>query len=114
MAKKTTFYIAGPVSGVNRYWEPFDKAEQELTRRGYVVLNPTRLPSDLPEDRIMPICLAMVDAADAVLLLPGWEKSEGAKIEKLYAERLGKSVVPLAEFNRSVDVFMDIFGRTKK
>lgn len=114
MAKKTTFYIAGPVSGVNRYWEPFDKAEQELTRRGYVVLNPTRLPSDLPEDRIMPICLAMVDAADAVLLLPGWEKSEGAKIEKLYAERIGKSVVPLAEFNRSFDVFMDIFGRTKK
>lgn len=34
----------------------------------------------------------MVNAADAVLLLDGWEQSTGATIEKLFAEYQGKKI----------------------
>ena len=44
------------------------------------------------EDAYMPICLSMLDAADAIYMLRGWENSDGAKLEKSYAEYQGKTV----------------------
>jgi len=40
----------------------------------------------------MRICLSMIDSADGIYLLPGWEDSPGAQIEKAYAEYTGKFV----------------------
>ena len=40
----------------------------------------------------MPICLAMLDAAGAVYMLEGWERSHGALIERSYALYQGKAV----------------------
>jgi nucleoside 2-deoxyribosyltransferase len=36
------------------------------------------------------VCLAMVDSADAVLSLPGWDESDGACLERRYALYTGK------------------------
>ena len=40
----------------------------------------------------MRICFSMIDSADGIYLLPGWEDSPGAQIEKAYAEYIGKFV----------------------
>ena len=41
----------------------------------------------------MKICTAMIDNADAMLMLPNWEDSHGAKVEYRYAECIEKPVV---------------------
>ena len=82
--KKKVVYISGPITGVERYWEAFEKAEDELEAAGYIPLTPTRLPKGLTNEQYMRIDLAMIDAADAVLFLPGWRESAGTLTENTY------------------------------
>ena len=92
-------YIAGPMSGIEDYNRPyFFKAEGELRAMGHKVLNPAVLPTDLPDEAYMPICLAMIDQCDAVCLLDGWEQSQGAVLEAVYAQRCGKDQIVWANF----------------
>ena len=88
--KKPVVYIAGPITGIERYWEPFEKAEDELEAAGFIALTPTRLPEGLTNDQYMRINLATIDSADAVLFLPGSDKSRGAMLEFHYCEYTGK------------------------
>ena len=88
------FYIAGPMSGKEDYNRPeFFEVEDLLQDAGHIVLNPAMLPRDLPEESYMPICVAMLEQADAIYLLRGWEQSKGALTEKYYAERQNKLVI---------------------
>lgn len=81
---KKVIYIAGPIAGVEKYWEPFEKAEDEIEAVGFIALSPTRLPKGMSKAQYMRICLAMIDSADGVLLLPNWYNSKGASLEKDY------------------------------
>lgn len=78
-------YIAGPIRGVQNYRARFKAAEEAAKNYGWVVLNPANLPRGLDNDKYMPICLAMLQAADAVLMLDGWRESDGAQIEHAMA-----------------------------
>ena len=75
------------------YKKEFDKVQRKLEHKGYVVVNPAVLPGGLDKDKYMPICLSMIESADAIYMLDGWEKSKGAVLEKLYAEYQGKDVL---------------------
>lgn len=86
-------YIAGPIKGRADYIERFCAAQLDLEASGWIVLNPADLPAGMPADRYMPICLAMLQQADAVYMLQGWEGSDGAGIEYLLAEYQGKEVL---------------------
>lgn len=86
-------YIAGPIKGRADYIERFCAAQLDLEARGWIVLNPADLPAGMPAERYMPICLAMLQQADAIFMLDGWEGSDGAGIEYLLAEYQGKEVL---------------------
>ena len=89
--RKKLLYIAGPMTGLPDLGrKAFNDAERELRERGYLVLNPACLPTDLPDEAYMPICFAMLEQCDAIVMMPGWEHSIGATLEVLFATQQNK------------------------
>lgn len=101
MEGKKVIYIAGPITGVSNYYEAFEKADDYLTSRGYIVLNPARLPAGMTNEQYTRIDTAMIDSADVVLFLPGWQKSNGAHLEWFHCQYTNK---PVAYSYKNVEV----------
>jgi hypothetical protein len=94
-------YIAGPMTGYEFFNYPaFRAAEAELVTLGFDVLNPVDTEQHNttggPQawDWYMRHALRMVVESDGVSLLPGWEMSRGAKLERHVATELGLQVRP--------------------
>ena len=85
-------YISGPITGRADAMQRFAKMEIDLTARGFTALNPARLPGGLTSAQYMRIDFAMIDAADAVILLPRWMDSPGSRLEVDYCRYTGKPV----------------------
>jgi len=87
------YYIAGPISNcLKTYKQAFHDAAQPLRDAGHSVLDPSFLPQGLSQCQYMQICLPMVAVADELVMLLGWERSEGACIEFLFAKKSGKTI----------------------
>lgn len=86
-------YIAGKISGDDDYTDKFYSYETDVSKLYEVVLNPAVLPSGMAPADYMRICFAMIDTADAVMFIPDWEQSEGAKLEHQYCKYIGKPVL---------------------
>ena len=87
-----TIYIAGPMKGDPDYRTKFNAAESYLSLKGWTVLNPACLPEGLRPGSYMPICLAMVEAADALVIFRDVNEYSGAQLEKAYAAYQKKPV----------------------
>ena len=92
-----TIYIAGKISGDLDYKDKFDALEKGLSDRwgSSAIINPAKLPEGMTSRDYMAICIPMLIRADMIILIPGWEDSKGATIEKMLAEYIGIRVVPL-------------------
>ena len=109
----TTAYLAGPMRGIPFWNAPaFDQAAATLRNRGYDVLNPCDLdraefdvdfslyptgteeiPGLPPLHDLLLRDLLELAKCDCIILLPGHERSKGARTEKSFAEFCGLRVL---------------------
>lgn len=85
-------YIAGKITGDPHYRRKFAAIKQVLKSEGHTVLNPAVLPEGLLPADYMRICFAMIDIADAVIFLPDYSLSGGAKLEYEYSHYVRKLI----------------------
>lgn len=103
-------YIAGKMTGLADLGRvAFDRAENQLVGLGHQVLNPARIGDELPKAAYMPICLSMIQQAQALVLLEGWENSPGARLERAFAEYQEMPVYTLDELVRKTQI-RDLLG----
>lgn len=86
-------YIAGKITGDPNYKGKFAAEAEKIRAAGHIALNPAELPEGMDPGDYMRICFAMIDVADVVAFLPGWQESSGANIEWSYACYCRKRVI---------------------
>ena len=85
-------YIAGKIAGAPKYKDLFAAEADKQREAGHIVLNPAELPEGMSRPGYMRICMAMIDAADKVIMLPNYQQSPGARLEREYCRYIGKPV----------------------
>lgn len=87
-------YLSGAMAScMNTYKKIFSRKQSELETQGHIVINPSALPIGLASDKYMPICLSMLESADAIYMFNDWQNSKGALLERAYAEYQGKEIL---------------------
>lgn len=89
---KLRIYVAGPMTGYEALNFPaFHAAAAQLRALGHEVVNPAEINSDPGADWLtcMRADIKQLVDCDAIAMLPGWERSKGATLERLIAVGLG-------------------------
>lgn len=92
-----TYYLAGPMTGhVNFNFDAFDEAAEKLRHQGYKVINPAENfggDQTLPYETYLSKAEEQVEGAEeGVILLEGWEGSNGARQEVNWALLKGRNI----------------------
>jgi len=94
--EKKRVYISGPMTGLTQEEinEKFEAAEEHINGLGYYAVNPAKIAViPLDYEQYMKIDLKLLAFCDAIHMLPGWERSQGARREMAEALRLGLEII---------------------
>ena len=106
---KGTVYIAGKVKNLpaEEVENKFKYASAAVEINGYTAINPQKIIADVNKQRvfeglpiltdedpvhrqhILRICINHLSTCKHILLLPDWLNSEGARFEKMVADKIG-------------------------
>ncbi|MFK9079649.1 DUF4406 domain-containing protein [Pseudomonas neuropathica] len=95
-ARANRLYLAGPITGFEDFNFPaFNKMAADLRARGYIVENPAEhgVVVDAEWGDYMAYDMTRLGLCGLVAVLPGWENSNGARLEVRIARELGMPVV---------------------
>lgn len=90
-------YLAGAITGVKDYKKNFGSAQRLFESADTFVINPARMPEGETPGWYMSRLLPQLLDSDFVVLLPRWEASKGACIERALALYAGIPVVYLED-----------------
>ncbi len=90
----STIYISGPMTGLPEFNYPaFHDAARRWRDAGWIVLSPAELDvqeaEELSWSEYLRRDLRLLLDCDAIAMLPGWERSKGASLERHVAAALG-------------------------
>lgn len=100
--EKEVVYIAGKITGDPDYREKFKKAQEELEKEGYIVLNPAILPEGFTWEAYMNMTEPMLKESDRVCFLPDWKDSKGARAEFGTAVAFEKDIFFFEDFLNAI------------
>jgi hypothetical protein len=94
---KQVIYISGAISGTDDYIERFKRAEEHFKFMEWAVINPAEVLNPLKDvldyETMMDINFKLLDYADAIYMLKGWEQSRGANREFGFALGSCKEII---------------------
>ncbi len=96
-------FLSGPMTGLPDYNRAaFHKAAAHLRVLGHHVVNPAENPPPVDDtwQGWMRLSLRQVTDVDAMVMLPGWERSDGALLEHYNAMKLGMVAYPMEMADR--------------
>lgn len=103
-SKNKIVYIAGKITGNPNYEEEFAIAEKELSRLGYIVVNPVAISKALPQYPNLPydfyfdVVFSALEHCDAICPIGAWTESRGASYEFDYAIFKGMEIIDAVQF----------------
>lgn len=93
---KRTAYVAGKITGLpkSHVTEKFSVVSNQLERAGYSVVNPANVTDEpITWDTAVRNEIKKMLECDEVHMLPDWQESRGAQLERDIALRLGMTVI---------------------
>lgn len=92
-------YLAGKMSGEPGHGFPvFHAAAADLRERGYEVVNPAESPTSTDMEGIARgVAVVAGEDIEAVVVLPRWTLSKGARLEAYVAAELAKPILAYPE-----------------
>ena len=91
-------YLSGPITNVKNYKGLFMFAEELVGWEAEQIYNPaSQTPSSSSWEQAMHRCLSEITNYDTVVMLPGWNVSRGARLERDVALACGMRVLELSK-----------------